>query len=135
MNRLTAYLYFGGNCREAMEFYQACLGGKLNIMTVGQSPMGAQFPDKKNMIMHADLETPELAIMASDNITGGSKVTGDRISLCINGDDAEQLKTFFSNLSQGGKITTPLKQEFFGLYGALTDKFGLNWMFQSMGKK
>ena len=42
----------------------------------------------------------------------------------------EEIETLFSKLSQGGKVTTPLKHEFFGIYGDLTDKFGINWMFQ-----
>jgi hypothetical protein len=29
---ITPYLYFNGNCREALEFYETCFGGKLEIM-------------------------------------------------------------------------------------------------------
>ena len=28
MTRINAYLHFAGNCREAMTFYQECLGGR-----------------------------------------------------------------------------------------------------------
>ncbi len=28
MATLSAYLMFNGNCKEAMEFYKSCLGGK-----------------------------------------------------------------------------------------------------------
>ena len=49
MAQLNAYLRFNGKCREAMTFYQACLGGELTIQTVGESPMagpGAAFPGR-----------------------------------------------------------------------------------------
>jgi len=32
---LNPYLMFDGNCREALEFYQAIFGGELNVMTYG----------------------------------------------------------------------------------------------------
>lgn len=30
---LNAYLYFNGDCREAMEFYQGIFGGELEVIT------------------------------------------------------------------------------------------------------
>lgn len=33
MKELLAYLNFDGNAREAMQFYEKCLGGKLQMMT------------------------------------------------------------------------------------------------------
>lgn len=37
MKEITPYLNFGGNCREAMTFYQRCLGGELTVGTFGES--------------------------------------------------------------------------------------------------
>lgn len=37
MKEITPYLNFDGNCREAMTFYQRCLGGELNVMTFGEA--------------------------------------------------------------------------------------------------
>ena len=31
MKSVTTYLHFNGNCREAMSFYQTCLGGELHL--------------------------------------------------------------------------------------------------------
>ncbi len=53
---INSYLTFSGNCREAMRFYQECLGGELQIQTIGDSPMAAKMPKKmKNYILHATL--------------------------------------------------------------------------------
>jgi PhnB protein len=35
---LEVYLFFKGNCREAMEFYKGVFGGELTISTVGDAP-------------------------------------------------------------------------------------------------
>jgi PhnB protein len=47
MTQLNAYLHFNGNCREAMTFYQACLGGELKMQAVGESPMAGQMPPER----------------------------------------------------------------------------------------
>ena len=131
MAQLNPYLTFNGNCREAMEFYKACLGGELSIMTVGESPMASQMPDKKDNVMHSILKKDGMVLMASDMIMAGELTRGNTITLCINGGSAEELKTFFTKLSEGGTVGHELKEEFFGTYGDLIDKFGINWMFQT----
>ena len=72
-----------------------------------------------------------MVIMASDDLGQEKMVIGNAISICVNGDDQEEIKSYFSKLSQGAKNVKPLKKEFFGLYGDLTDKFGIQWLFQS----
>jgi PhnB protein len=44
MAQLTPYLVFDGTCAEAMRFYQRTLGGKLDLMTHGESPIAAHTP-------------------------------------------------------------------------------------------
>ena len=38
MKQVNAYLNFDGNCRQAMKFYQKCLGAELELTTFGQMP-------------------------------------------------------------------------------------------------
>ena len=41
-------LSFDGQCEAAFEFYEACLGGKINVMmTWGESPMAKDVPAEK----------------------------------------------------------------------------------------
>ena len=62
--RLNPYITFAGNAREAMEFYQAALGGELVVNTFGE--YGDAGPDS-DKVMHANLETPDgFTLMASD---------------------------------------------------------------------
>jgi PhnB protein len=96
MNRLNVYLSFNGNCREAMQFYQACLGGDLKIMSVGESPMAAQMPaEMQQQVMHALLEKPNMVLMASDSM-GSAVQAGNNISICLNGDDSGEIKLFLT---------------------------------------
>lgn len=131
MTQLTPYLSFEGNCVEAMEFYQSCLGGELSIQKVGDSPMVQQMPDKKDQVMHAMLMSGGIVLMASDLVMDGHVQRGTSVTLTINGGTAEELKGFFDKLSVGGKVTHALEETFFGTYGDLTDKYGINWAFQA----
>jgi PhnB protein len=42
MKQVNAYLNFDGNCRQAMKFYEKCLGAELELTTFGQ--MSANTP-------------------------------------------------------------------------------------------
>ncbi len=131
MLQLCPYLHFNGNCREAMEFYKLCLGGDLNLMTVGESPMAAQMPPAmKSKIMHSVLNSPGIMIMASDMMEGQAG-KGNTVSLSITGATRKEIEPYFQKLSKGGKVAHALKEEFFGTYGDFTDKFGVDWMLEA----
>ncbi len=118
-----------------MNFYKDCLGGELTLTTVGESPMAAQMPEMKDMVMHSVLSKDGFAVMASDMMGAEGPINGNTISLAVIGASAEELKSIFSKLSDGGKVTHELKEEWFGTYGDLTDKFGVDWMFQADSTK
>ena len=53
---VAPYLLFPGNCKEAFEFYERALGGKLEMMTYGQSPESDKMPAAlQNQVIHARL--------------------------------------------------------------------------------
>ena len=132
MTQLNAYLRFNGNCREAMTFYKSCLGGELTIQTVGESPMAGQMPPAiKDNVLHSVLAKDGFELLASDMTGPEGVVKGNTITLCIIGSNKAELEPIFAKLSAGGKVGHELKEEFFGTFGELTDKFGINWMFQA----
>lgn len=125
---LTPYLNFNGNTKEAMEFYQSVLGGKLTMQTFGESGMPIS-PEYKDKIIHAALENDTLSFMASDGNDEHPVHMGDNIHMSIVGSDESKLTEFFNKLSEGGKIDMPLAKQFWGdTFGMLTDKFGIHWM-------
>ena len=129
MTHINAYLNFDGQAREAMSFYQQCLGGELVMQKLAESPMAAQMPSEMgNNILHSSLTNEYLIVMASDML-GRNTVTGNNVMLCINCSSEEEINKFFANLSAGGKIHDPLQQSFWGAtFGKLTDKFGIHWI-------
>ena len=130
---LDPYLFFQGNCKEAMEFYKSVFGGKLTIQTMDEAP---DFPGKdkmKGMIMHAMLES-DVRLMASDGPKASPRAK--KIELSLSGDDDAKLRKIFDALSEGGKVTMPLKKQFWGdTFGQLSDKYAIDWMVNITGVK
>jgi len=58
-------------------------------------------------------------------------VRGNTVCLFLSSGTISELKSLFEKLSDGAKVTDPLKEVFFGYYGALNDRFGIRWMFQA----
>ena len=129
MTQIIAYLNFRNNTREAMNFYKDCFGGELNIMTVAESPMASQMPaDAQNSVLHSKLTNGSLSLMGSDMIMGDKLTMGNSMTLVVNSSNEDEIKTYFTKLSAGGKVKMPLQTAFWGgLYGELTDKYGIQW--------
>jgi PhnB protein len=127
MTQINAYLTFNGNCREAMTFYKKCFGGNLTLQKVKDSPMAKQWPkEAQEHILHASLVNDRLILLASD--MGEKLIKGNMISLALQCSSDKEIENFFSNLSSGGKITHALHKFYDGTIGALTDKYGMNWV-------
>ena len=133
MITLTPYLLFDGKCQQAMECYESCLGGELTATKVKNSPakdfMSALQQEK---IVNARLRNGKLDISASDWLRPDrAPIHGNTVCLYLSGGTFHVLKSIFERLSEGAEVTDPLKEQFFGVYGALNDKFGVRWMFQT----
>ncbi|HSH67029.1 MAG TPA: VOC family protein [Bacteroidia bacterium] len=130
MATINAYLTFNGKCREAMNFYQSCLGGDLQLQTVGESPMANQMPVKmKEHILHATLIKGEMILMGSDMVSEDGLVKGNTVSMALNLNSEEEIRNCYKKLSEDGKANHPLENTFWGaLFGDLTDKYGNHWV-------
>jgi PhnB protein len=132
--KLTPYLLFDANCAEAMTFYKARLGGELTITTLGDSPMKSQFPtEQHNKVVNSRLTSGAIDISASDWLhPTRTPKQGNTVCLYISEGTYKELKEIFDKLSEGADLALldPLREMPFGTYGALTDKFGVRWMFQ-----
>jgi PhnB protein len=131
MAKLNPYLTFAGNCREAMAFYQECLGGELELREVDGTPFAEGMPaEGKKSIMHSSLTNGDFVLFASDMLGAEEVEAGNAVNLCLNGDSEEEIRTAFAKLSEGGKGGHEIEEMFWGaLYGDLTDKYGFRWMF------
>lgn len=125
---LEPYLFFKGNCREAMEFYKSVFGGELEISDADPAQMG-DMPNAdwfKGKVMHASLKGP-VNLMASDSPTASDKAA--KIELSLGGTDEKAMRELFDKLAEGGKVKMPLQKQFWGdVYGQLLDKYNIDWM-------
>jgi PhnB protein len=125
---LNPYLNFNGNAGEAMKFYHSILGGELKMQTFAEANM-AETPEMKDMIVHADLKSGGVSLMASDTMPTRMARFGDNVHMSLTGSDQDELTEVFNKLSQGGKVDMPLAKQFWGdTFGMLTDKYGVHWM-------
>ncbi len=131
MTSLTPYLLFDGNCKQAMEFYQSCFGGELTQIAVKDSPVKDSMPAfQHEKSLNARLKNQNFDLSASDWLRPDRpRVPGNTVCLFLSGGTQQELTGLFARLSEGGDVTDPLKEMFFGTYGALNDKFGVRWMF------
>lgn len=130
MTQINAYIHFNGQCREAMEFYKECMGGQLQLQTVGDSPMAGQSPAAiQQQILHGSLTKGSLVLMGTDMVGPNGHIVGNNVNLSLSCSSEEEINEFFTGLSAGGKIIHPLKLAFWGaLFGVFTDKYGIEWM-------
>lgn len=129
MKTLQVYLFFAGDCEEALNFYKESLGGEIiSIQKFGDGPMEVE-DSQKDKVMHAEFRADEVYFMASDGMEDQEKINGNAITLSINLDNEKEQENIFKKLSEGGTVTMELQDTFWGArFGQLTDKFGINWM-------
>ena len=137
MINLTPFLLFDGNCADAMAFYQRCLGGELRLTRVDETPMKGQMPKEQyHKVANAYLKTKVIEFSATDWLHPIRKFKqGNSVAMYINGGTYNELKEIFDKLSEGAdkSLLDELREMPFGMYGHLSDKYGVHWFFT--GKK
>jgi len=128
--QMNIYLYFNGNCEEAMNFYKEALGGNIvSMMRYADAPMPSD-EDYKSKIMHGVMQAAGSTLMFSDSNKNHDAVTGNNFSVSLGFSSDDEITNTFNAISAGGKITMPLQDTFWGAkFGMCCDKFGINWMF------
>ncbi|MDQ3464293.1 MAG: VOC family protein [Actinomycetota bacterium] len=127
-SRLNPYISFGGDARQAMEFYKSVFGGTLTLNTFGE--FGAQDAPEADKIMHAQLETEGgLTLMGADTPPGTEHNPGNNIAVSLSGEDGEELRGYWAKLADGGSVSVPLEKQMWGdEFGMCVDQYGVGWM-------
>jgi PhnB protein len=128
------YLFFSGDCQEALATYATIFGGAISRLTLykdvppevaAESRLPVEYSEK---VMHARFDAPSFSFMASDARPGGTFGNG-RVSLAVGLDSKDEAQRIFDALAEGGSIEMSLQPAFWGGYfGMVTDKFGIDWM-------
>ena len=132
------YLFFGGRCDEALEFYRTALGAEVLMLSrfkdSPEPPPGPMPPGFEKKVMHASFRIGETTLMASDGRCEG-KASFEGFSLSIVVPTEAEAERIFGTLSKGGEVTMPLEQTFWApKFGMLQDRFGVGWMVSVMHK-
>jgi PhnB protein len=126
------YLFFGGRCEEALEFYRAAIGAEVEMVMLHKDspeapPPGMLQPGFENKVMHASFRIGGTKIMASDGCQEGASFSGFSLSLSVP-TEAEADRAFAA-LAEGGQVQMPLTETFWSpRFGMLADRFGIGWM-------
>ena len=134
----TIYLFFNGNCLEAMTFYAETLGGEIISVTRNADAPNpeSRMPGNDELVMNMAVRLGDTTLMASDSPPEWySKPQGFRAVLSP--DSMAETERVFAALSNGAEeIQMPLGETFWAeRFAILTDKYGTPWMINFTGAK
>lgn len=128
--KLHTCLNYGGNCRQAFEFYQQHLGGKITVMmSHADSPALNQVaPELKETIVHARMDLGDTELLANDVPPEHFQpMRSAYLSLAVK--TSAEAERIYTLLSEGGQVFMPLAENFFAhRFAMLRDRFGTSWM-------
>lgn len=137
MAMVSTYLNFNRNTREAFDFYAKVFGTEImGVMTHGDVPVpeGHEGPSEadKDLVINISLQIlGGHLLMGTDigGVPGLSLNQGNATIICLHPDSREEADSIFAALSEGGEVSMPMADMFWGdYYGAFRDKFGVEWM-------
>ena len=123
---LYTQLNFGGNCEEALRFYEKHLGGKVTTMMRQSEAPGAPRGDA-NAIIHARMEIAGTSLIAND-VPGTVFQKMRSVYLYLSVDSTAEAERVHKLLAEGGEIFMPMEETFFATrFSMLRDRFGVSW--------
>jgi PhnB protein len=132
MKAVNITLLFDGEADAALNFYKSIFGGEFeNFQRMKDLPTPMEMSEKEaNKVLHATLPVGNSKIMAMDAPTGRMVLNkGNNFMVTVDTSSEEETTHFFNGLAEGGLITMPLENQFWGaFFGMVTDKFGIQWM-------
>jgi len=86
----------------------------------------------KKMVLHIELPIINNHILMGTDAPkemGFNVTQGNNMHIQLEPENREEAERIFTSLSEGGAVSMPLQDMFWGAYfGSFTDKFGINWM-------
>lgn len=144
MATVGTYLNFAGNTEEAFTFYRAVFGTEFDapIQYMRDVPASPDDPpmyeSELGLVLHVSLPiTGGHRLMGSDRLEsqGHTLIVGDNVIISVDPDTRAETERLFHALAEGGRVNMPLAEMFWGDYfGTLTDRFGIQWMFNCTSK-
>ena len=134
----TIYLFFNGNCLEAMTHYAETLGGEITgVFKNGDAPPGEdRMPGGDDLVMNMAMKLGNAMIMASD-APGQWYSKPQGFSVSIAPASIAEFDRIFSALSSDAQSISMAPGETFWAerFTTFTDRFGTPWMLNYTGSK
>ncbi len=144
MAQTSTYLNFARTTEEAFTFYKSVFGTEFvgGIMRHGDVPVPEGQPrpsdDDKRLVINVQLPILGGHLLQGTDIPESMGFTlnqGNTIHICLHPDTRAEADALFAALSEGGTVREPLREMFWGdYYGALVDRFGVQWMINCASK-
>ncbi len=144
MAKVSTYLNFPGNTEAAFMFYKSVFGTEFStpigrFKDIPPQPDQPPIPEQnRNLVMHVALPILGGHVLMGTDVTESMGFTlnpGNNVHINLEPDTRSETRRLFNLLADGGKVGMPLQDMFWGGYfGSLTDRFGVNWMFNCNAK-
>jgi PhnB protein len=134
----TIYLFFNGNCVEAMTFYAEVLGGKVDGVFYNRDAPDAEsrMPGGDDLVMNMSIRLGASSIMASDAADGWhERPQGFAVSLST--PSQTEFDRVFAALARDAQsvMMHPTETFWSERFAMFTDRFGTPWMLGFPGSK
>jgi PhnB protein len=134
----TIYLFFKGNCLEAMTRYAEILGGEITgVFRNGDAPdPESRMPGGDEMVMNMSMKLGSATVMASDNPESMyDKPQGFRISIAP--PSRAEFDRVYGALADGAQSVAMEPGETFWAerFAMVTDRYGTPWMLNFEGNR
>jgi len=138
MSHVSTFLHFRKQAEEAFKLYRSVFGGEIEgLKRFGETGMPDLSEEDKNLVAMVSLK-----ILGGHTLYGndapeflGELIKGNVTDICLEVDSLEEGERLHAGLAVGGKIEYPMGDMGGGQYfGAVVDKFGVQWMLKYTAK-
>jgi len=134
----TIYLFFNGNCLEAMSHYATALGGEIgDVFRNGDAPdVASRMPGGDDLVMNMCMKLGSATVMASDAPEAMyDQPQGFRVQLAPSS-RAEFDRIHDALAKDAVAVAMPPGETFWAeRFAMFTDRFGTPWMLNYAGDK
>ena len=131
MKAINVTLVFDGETEAAFNFYKSVFGGEFsNLQRMKDIPGNPMPAEESEKILHMSFPIGSAILMGMDAPKGRMDLNkGNNFMITLDTSSEEETTKLFNGLAEGGIITMPLANQFWGaFFGMITDKFGIQWM-------
>lgn len=131
------YLFFAGDCHEALTLYAETLGGEvIFVMRNGDADPEDRMPGGDDMVMNMAVRLGDVTMMGSDN-SSDMYQTPQGFRLQLEAMSVAEFDRLHGTLAEDARsVEMPAGETFWAeRFAMFTDRFGTPWMLNFTGSK